>query len=30
MPHHTLTFQIQKIIFYVNIADIIQDYFRID
>jgi len=27
---HTLNFQIQKIIFYVNIADIIQDYFRID
>ena len=26
----TLTFQTQKIIFYVNIADIIQNYFRID
>ena len=26
---HTLTFQIQKIIFNVNIADIMQDYFRI-
>ena len=27
---HILTFQFQKIIFYVNIGDIIQDYFRID
>jgi len=27
---HTLTLQIQKIIFYVNIVGIIEDYFRID
>lgn len=30
MRHNTLTFRIQKIISYVNIADIIQNYFRID
>ena len=27
---HTLTLQIQKVMFYVNIFGIIQDYFRID